>query len=251
LSTAWVCFVAQTTSVRLLLNLVSNIYRNNGAEVEANDRNRALLTRIMSCLVHKFGTLQYHIPRVIQYVKQKKTLSAQRHTAEGTIRESLCSRSGAVLPALDVMAVSPPILPTYDAIDDAASMKDVKTLVKTMTLGLKTVLWCMANFSRPQGTNGAGGTGQETPGGLPVSLLRSHPALRSVSCSFVIVSDGCRGVVDISSWQRRCLPEPAVRGGAAACRAVFQVGPAVLSDARCGRGRSAVAVVDVYVAPPY
>ena len=55
----------QTTSVRLLLNLVENIFHKNDAE------GRALLVRILHCLVCKFATLKVHIARQLEESKAK------------------------------------------------------------------------------------------------------------------------------------------------------------------------------------
>merc|ERR1719197_69756 len=46
----------QTTSVRLLLNLVENIFHKNEPD------GRRLLVRILLCLVSKFSTLKTYIP---------------------------------------------------------------------------------------------------------------------------------------------------------------------------------------------
>lgn len=52
----------QTTSVRLLLNLVDSTFHNDNKD-PAPGRN--LLARILATLVNKFGTLQKHIPKVL------------------------------------------------------------------------------------------------------------------------------------------------------------------------------------------
>ena len=52
----------QTTSVRLLLNLVENIFHKNDAE------GRALLVRILHCLVCKFATLKVPIACVSHHL---------------------------------------------------------------------------------------------------------------------------------------------------------------------------------------
>ena len=55
----------QTTSVRLLLNLVENIFHKNDAE------GRALLVRILHCLVCKFATLKVQIATQLDETKAK------------------------------------------------------------------------------------------------------------------------------------------------------------------------------------
>ena len=48
----------QTTSVRLLLNLVDNIFHNKDPE---KDKGRDLLVRILVTLVNKFKTLKTYV----------------------------------------------------------------------------------------------------------------------------------------------------------------------------------------------
>lgn len=52
-------------------------------------------------------------------------------------------------------------LDTLRVDESCGSMKDVKSLVKTMTLGLKTVLWCILTLGK---SNAAGGAGASAGG---------------------------------------------------------------------------------------
>jgi hypothetical protein len=81
----------QTISVRLILNLVNNIFRSTASEFPDSRDLRALLLRIMSCLVHKFGTLQHLIPRIIASEQAKLAQVNQRLAAEASIHESITS----------------------------------------------------------------------------------------------------------------------------------------------------------------
>lgn len=79
----------QTISVRLILNLVNNIFRSTASEFPDSRDLRALLLRIMSCLVHKFGTLQHLIPRIVACEQAKQAQATQRSSAESSIHESI------------------------------------------------------------------------------------------------------------------------------------------------------------------
>jgi transformation/transcription domain-associated protein len=68
----------QTTSVRLLLNLVENIFHKNDAE------GRALLVRILHCLVCKFATLKVRIARQLEEAKPKSEKSETKKALKTT-----------------------------------------------------------------------------------------------------------------------------------------------------------------------
>eukprot|EP00516_Mucochytrium_quahogii_P001243 CAMPEP_0203759070 /NCGR_PEP_ID=MMETSP0098-20131031/11993_1 /ASSEMBLY_ACC=CAM_ASM_000208 /TAXON_ID=96639 /ORGANISM=" , Strain NY0313808BC1" /LENGTH=4879 /DNA_ID=CAMNT_0050651807 /DNA_START=180 /DNA_END=14816 /DNA_ORIENTATION=- len=59
----------QSTSVRLLLNLVDSIFHNKEAEPNSG---RQMLVYILYTLVSKFGSLRYYIPEVIKKEKEKQ-----------------------------------------------------------------------------------------------------------------------------------------------------------------------------------
>ncbi len=143
----------QTISVRLVLNLVNIIFRSvspDGREV------RTLLFRIMSCLVLKFGTLQHLIPRIIASELTKRQLSERKTKEELAVHQSIVqggAASGVVKPALDVVADPgdgsvASFLDSLKTDESCGTMKDIKSLVKTMTVGLKTVMWCIVNIGR-------------------------------------------------------------------------------------------------------
>jgi hypothetical protein len=199
----------------------------------------------MSCLVHKFGTLQHLIPRIIACEQAKQAQATQRSAAESSIHESITgggaeswqllypthitshpppplgsrncpalifslpafpihcalpcivscgaacfppavaaparsvgpytgAANGVVKPAVDVVAglagggegsIST-FLDTLRVDESCGSMKDVKSLVKTMTLGLKTVLWCILTLGKSNAAGGAGASagGVDAPG---------------------------------------------------------------------------------------
>jgi hypothetical protein len=71
--------------------------------------------------------------------------------------------AGVVKPAVDVVAGlaggDGTIAAFFDTLrvdESCGSMKDVKSLVKTMTLGLKTVLWCILSLGKNAAAAAAG-----------------------------------------------------------------------------------------------
>ena len=64
--------------------------------------------------------------------------------------------SGVVKPAVDVVAgingagdgSVASFLDSLKTDESCGTMKDIKSLVKTMTVGLKTVMWCIVNIGR-------------------------------------------------------------------------------------------------------
>lgn len=149
----------QTTSARLLLNLVDHIFHNK----DSNDQiGRDLLVRILDTLVRKFGTLlKFMLPALKE--------SAQRKRLEQAIDELSCERileaelkemtsendDGSVFVAANeekqnvndaeirrkrkyALGGSPEVSDT---------VQEVKLLIKPMIMGLKTVIWCIKNYN--------------------------------------------------------------------------------------------------------
>ncbi|OSX75809.1 hypothetical protein BU14_0219s0009, partial [Porphyra umbilicalis] len=129
-------FSMQTTSVRLLLNLIEGILGDD-SEVKA----RQLLIRIMDILVSKFGTIKAQVPRLLEHVA---TLRARG----------------------DVYAAGRP-LSEDPVVDPMKEINECKHLLKTLTLGLKTVVWSASNIKvQPHPLPGSGpGVGGPGPGG--------------------------------------------------------------------------------------
>jgi len=70
----------QTTSVRLLLNLVDNIFHNKDPE---KDKGRDLLVRILVTLVNKFKTLKTYV-NVYYFFLRSTFLNTHTHTHTDT-----------------------------------------------------------------------------------------------------------------------------------------------------------------------
>jgi transformation/transcription domain-associated protein len=132
-------FSIQTTSVRLILNLVENIFHKNEAE------SRTLLVRILHCLVSKFATMRDLIPKQLKAVQTTRKpattgtgagesfVSPNKLPNEVQSSTTICSRGRG------------------DTIDRSAadSIRECKQLLKTMILGVKTVVWSVSNSRAP------------------------------------------------------------------------------------------------------
>ena len=177
----------QTTSVRLLLNLVENIFHKNDAE------GRALLVRILHCLVCKFATFKGQIAKQIE-ARKKEMDEADAAKGEG----------GAPAPAVvavitDSSALADPaamaVLEKAKAVDKdkggdkdgkgdkRTESKEVKQMLKTMILGVKTVVWSVSNSRQPQSAGAQKGM-SESECLLVARLLKS-----GLEC-FAIYSSG-------------------------------------------------------------
>lgn len=133
----------QTTSARLLLNLVDHIFHNK----ESNDQSgRGLLVRILDTLVKKFGTLEIYMYKVkeaceVRYVEKNedkkmcdKLLDAALET--GSNCNKISKHNGIQRPF--ALGGNP---------DISDSLHDVKLIIKPMIMGIKTVIWCIKNYS--------------------------------------------------------------------------------------------------------
>jgi hypothetical protein len=154
----------QSTSIRLLLNLVSNIYRMGGppprpgeapvdpspAALEAVERAKGLLVRVMYTIIDKFGTLQHYIPRALTVFAQEEATRRRHSVIERELRAGIRAGTDAIVsPDLSASDDSEPWKLSEEAL---GSIKDIKAMMKTMTMGLKTVMWCLSNLRSAQAT---------------------------------------------------------------------------------------------------
>eukprot|EP00939_MAST-03C_sp_MAST-3C-sp1_P004697 g4697.t1 len=187
----------QTTSVRLLLNLVDNIFHNKYRE---KTRGRVLLVTILVTLTDKFGTLKRQIARIEKSqkmwteVEQKarkadqitlfqketegmsptdllKAFQDERLAADNTM--DLFKDTIDLLPKSNEKKTPTKTIKNKDANAEdreaqkesatlarekflqeklVNTVKDAKQLIKTMILGLKTVVWCVSNYNRQAAT---------------------------------------------------------------------------------------------------
>ncbi|KAG6555625.1 hypothetical protein Mapa_002860 [Marchantia paleacea] len=120
----------QTTCVRLMLNLVETIFSRR-VDQHSKEEGRALLGRILDAFVSKFGTLKHMIPQLLE----------GGDTEDGKERPSL--RSRLELPVQS--ALNLPVPPEH-----SKEVSDCKQLIKTLIMGMKTLVWSITHFNATQ-----------------------------------------------------------------------------------------------------
>ena len=152
--------------MRLLLNLVSNIYRMGGAPARAadvstseagpspmNELAKRLLTRIMRAIVDKCGALQHYIPRALTALATEAATRHRRAITERGIHADI--RAGADPVVSADLSANEEAEPWKLSEDTLGSIKEIKAMIKTMSMGLKTVMWCISNLRAAATTTGA------------------------------------------------------------------------------------------------
>ena len=130
----------QTTSIRLLMNLVEGIYHKHNQDQEkmggavqplqqqgaAGDhvKGRKLLVRILDTFVRKFGTLKEYTKKLCEAQGQEK------HDDPSSQLEFMPFRSGSLS---DIV------------IDITKEIGDCKQLIKTLIVAVRTVVWSVSN----------------------------------------------------------------------------------------------------------
>lgn len=109
----------QTSAVRLLLNLIEGILKIDPGDLQRSTAARELLLRILETMVNKYVTLGAQVPRLLKLVEDL--------------------RDGGD-PALSEKRLSE--IPIGDPMKE---ISDFKSLLKTLTLGLKTLIWSAIN----------------------------------------------------------------------------------------------------------
>ena len=169
-------FALQTNAVRLLLNLVEGILRRNDSK---SSTPRDLLVRIMRTMVAKYVSISNHVPRLLALMEE---------TDNG-----------------ETVAVSPSFPLSAKSIGDPLKeVNDCKLLLKTLTLGLKTVVWSVINIrvalvapptvprfidrSKPQPTNNPVGKTPESENAKSMVLLEEE---KEVLTQLLPISQKC------------------------------------------------------------
>lgn len=120
--------VIHTTCARLMLNLVETIYEK-GIDPQSMDEARVLLGRILDAFVGKFGTFKRIIPQLMEEGEEGRERSIMRLKLE--------------VPIQAVLNLQPPLEYTKE-------ISDYKNLVKTLIMGMKTIIWSITNAHVPR-----------------------------------------------------------------------------------------------------
>lgn len=193
----------QTTSIRLLLNLVDISAKNEEAD---GWKGRNVLSRILLIISTKFGTTLANLPAALA-TSLKNPNPDRGELLEGGAMDKI--KQSALLPK-DAVAGSEYdqkldalLLPAIkvqragDAtIEEEPSIRDIKSLLRTMILGIRAVIWCTANYRNPNakdlttvdanssdtgGLLSQGLSGAMTPSPLNVHSLELTNSLRATA----------------------------------------------------------------------
>lgn len=117
-----------TTCARLMLNLVESIFEK-GVDQPSMDEARILLGRILDAFVGKFNTFKRTIPQLLEEGEEGKNRSSTRSKLE--------------LPVQAVLSLQIPV-------EHAKEVSDCKHLIKTLVMGMKTIIWSITHAHLPR-----------------------------------------------------------------------------------------------------
>lgn len=120
----------QTTCVRLMLNLAEPIFIR-GVDLPSKEEGRALLGRILDAFVSKFGTLKHIVRQLLQGGEGE----------DGKERPSL--RTRLELPVQTALNLQIPP-------EHAKEVTDCKQLIRSLVMGMKTLIWSITYVNAPQ-----------------------------------------------------------------------------------------------------
>lgn len=117
-----------TTCARLMLNLVEPIFEK-GLDQPSMDEARNLLGRILDAFVGKFSTFKRTIPQLLEEGEDGKERATLRAKLE--------------LPVQAVLNMQVPL-------EHAKEVNDCKHLIKTLVMGMKTIIWSITHAHIPR-----------------------------------------------------------------------------------------------------
>lgn len=148
-------YTLQTSAVRLLLNLIEGIPKIDNGNSSKSSAARDLLMRILKTMVAKYVNLGEQVPRLMKSIEELRArpdpLTAGTRLCEAPVG------------------------------DPMKEVSDFKVLLKTLTLGLKTLIWSSINLRVSQfGTaNGSGPLIAENNGGSGQANAAPGPGPRA------------------------------------------------------------------------
>ncbi|XP_059293060.1 uncharacterized protein LOC132046449 isoform X1 [Lycium ferocissimum] len=145
-----------TTCARLMLNLVEPIFEK-GVDQQSMDEARILLGRILDAFVGKFNTFKRTIPQLLEEGEDVKGRSTLRSKLE--------------LPVQAVLNLQVPV-------EHSKEVSDCKHLIKTLVMGMKTIIWSITHAHLPRSQVSA------STQGTPPQVLASASSSSSVPQPF-------------------------------------------------------------------
>uniref|UniRef100_A0A6N2M667 FAT domain-containing protein n=1 Tax=Salix viminalis TaxID=40686 RepID=A0A6N2M667_SALVM len=117
-----------TTCARLMLNLVEPIFEK-GVDRSTMDEARILLGRILDAFVGKFSTFKRTIPQLLEEGEEGRKHATMRSKLE--------------LPVQAVLNLQVPM-------EHSKEVSDCKNLIKTLVMGMKTIIWSITHAHLPR-----------------------------------------------------------------------------------------------------
>ncbi|KAL8246880.1 hypothetical protein R6Q59_008096 [Mikania micrantha] len=171
-----------TTCARLMLNLVEPIFEK-GVDLPSMDEARILLGRILDAFVGKFSTFKRSIPQLLEDGEEGKDRSTLKAKLE--------------LPVQAVLNIQVPV-------EHSKEVSDCKNLIKTLVMGMKTIIWSITHAHLPRS--------QVSPSthGAPPQMLPTTPPNSSSGQPF-------KGLREEEVWRASGVLKSGVR-----CLALFK-----------------------------
>ncbi|KAL6498032.1 hypothetical protein OROGR_028429 [Orobanche gracilis] len=144
-----------TTCARLMLNLVEPIFEK-GVDQVSMDEARTLLGRILDAFVGKFNTFKRTIPQLLEEGEDGKNRSTLRSKLEVPVQA---------------------VLNLTVSVEHSKEVNDCKHLIKTLVMGMKTIIWSIthAHVPRSQVSPSTHGTPQQVLASTSSSSSMSQP----------------------------------------------------------------------------
>ncbi|XP_059645489.1 uncharacterized protein LOC132287044 [Cornus florida] len=142
-----------TTCARLMLNLVEPIFEK-GVDQLSMDDARILLGRILDAFVGKFSTFKRMIPQLLEEGEDGKDRSTLRSKLE--------------LPVQAILNLQVPV-------EHSKEVSDCKHLIKTLVMGMKTIIWSITHAHLPRSQVSSSTHGTSPQGLVPPSSNSSVP----------------------------------------------------------------------------
>ncbi|KAG6397579.1 hypothetical protein SASPL_143748 [Salvia splendens] len=117
-----------TTCARLMLNLVEPIFEK-GNDQASMDEARVLLGRILDAFVGKFNTFKRTIPQLLEQGEEGKNRSTLRSKLEVPVQA---------------------VLNLPMSVEHSKEVNDCKHLIKTLVMGMKTIIWSITHAHIPR-----------------------------------------------------------------------------------------------------
>jgi hypothetical protein len=136
-------FSMQATSIRLLLNLIEGIMHRRE---DLNGRGRQLLERIFETIVTKLIEVADVVPSILESATLEPSTrdpSSSKRAATATPSDGLDQANSKQSEAVSITATT--IGDGRRAEDPVKELQECRQLVRTLVLGLKTIVWSMSN----------------------------------------------------------------------------------------------------------